>query len=157
MKNSFFLTILLIIISSCSSKMNNYLDLEKEPHKKCEIITVLLNVEELNNFIKEHEKNYSIRINDLSGFFKKVDRCGYDVRYFVKFNSKLSVDLNTSRFIDISILSFKKLSNEKYKFEIFYSPQTESYHQNYLKHGNIEIQHSEKGWIVTKSNFVLVD
>jgi len=122
---------------------------------KCKILSEILNEHHIAQYISNHRDNSSIRITDFSDYFGEM-RCGFK-RYSVRVNTKLKVDLNSGRFIDIIILSFNKKDNNLIEFEIFYSKRTSECERDFLMKGKVIIEKTSKGVILQSSKFGIID
>lgn len=86
---------------------------------KCALLNALLSVERVNKDLKLEERpNKTIRFIDVSRSFKG-STCNYKTS-LVGVVSKIPLDLNTGRCIDICILNYSKLK-DLISFEIFYT------------------------------------
>lgn len=103
--------------------------------EKCDILPVIFKEESIKFFIDKCGDEKTIRIFDLSNYFNKIDYCGYE-GYSVKIENKLMIDMNSLRYIDITILSHN-FENEILTFELFYSERTQNCNKDYLMLGNI--------------------
>ncbi len=121
---------------------------------KCIVISEILKEDHLTDLIDSYENNSLIRIFDLTGAFGKM-RCGYD-RYSVRVIDKLKVDMNSGRFIDISILSVKDDAN-LVTFEIFYLKRTSECKRDFLMKGLLIFKKTDEHLVLIDSKFGILD
>lgn len=148
MKNSIYIYLCLCLLVSCSDKMilNRV--------NQCVLISELLMEENINLFIESYDHNKVIRINDLSGYFRE-NNCGFR-KFSVKVVNNYMVDLNTGRYIDISVLSVHE-KNNILKFDIFYSQRTPECEFDFLKMGEVVFENKNNKFILKTSKFNLID
>lgn len=105
---------------------------------RCHVLSTILKIDDINNFIENFDGNYSIRINDLSKFFKNIERCSFN-RYSLRIIDKLSADLNTGRYIDLTILSVDKKPKDTLNVKVFFAPKVVGHYRDKLMIGEILI------------------
>jgi hypothetical protein len=140
--------IFLIFLSSCSIKFI------PPSYTKCDVLNLVLSESHLEDHIKSHENSSSLRIFDLTDYFND-NNCGYKW-YSVRVADKLMVDMNTGRFIDISILSVIKKPKEQ-SFEIVYSKRTPECKQDFFMKGQVVLELKGKDVILKSSYFEAVN
>lgn len=144
----YLILILIIPFLNCKTITMNH------PNETRSVLIEFVNEKHIKNFIQSFHSNYIIRINDLSGFFSSKT-CSYQL-YTIKVENKINVDLNSGRFIDISVLSFKKDRN-LLNFEVFYSKRSPNCDRDFLMLGNIIMEKTEKGYLLKNSKFEAID
>lgn len=150
----YFILFLISLLLSCSSKYTGEL---KTNTKQCDIIIEILEIEKIDDYIKKFTNNRSIRITDKANLLKGTTWCAYNV-YSVRIENNYLPDLNTGKFIDIIVTSYKNTSQNTKEVSILFSPHTASYRPNYIISGKISIQKKDNNkWEVAESKFSIVD
>lgn len=122
----------------------------------CSLFKTMFEEETLNNFIKSFDRNYNIRITDTSGFYgTETIWCGYN-RYGIRVQNKLMVDLNTRRYIDIIITSFK-VNNEELIIKLFFAKRRIDCKEDELMEGEMVFMIEKNEFTLKSCDFVLSD
>lgn len=128
--------------------------LQVKAQDKCNVLSEILDEQHISNLIASYENNNLIRVTDLSGYFGKM-KCGHN-KYSVRVKDKLMLDLNSGRFIDINILSYKE-EGELLEFEVFYSQRTPKCKRDILMKGKVVFKKRQSKIIFIKSKFGSID
>lgn len=136
---------LICYILSCSG-MQNKIDISE-----CDLISKILEAPNLANHLELNESNYNIRIFDLNDVLD-VKTCSYG-KYSIKVYDKLIIDLNSGRFIDISVLSIIKQDSENYSLDIVYCKRTPECKRDFVMKGTITIEVQKGNLEIIHSKF----
>lgn len=120
---------------------------------KCVILHIIFEENNLNELIIHSGNIDTIRVNDLSGYFKGEDiQCDYE-SYKIFVQDKFMVDFNTGRYIDVFIHSFE-IKDDIIDFSISYAQRTINCQSDYLVMGNILLEIKEGKYSYKSSKFV---